>query len=154
MRLEPLLKPELVMVMDGADGCEDVLNALAERASSALPGLDRQRLNEELIDRERRIPTSTPEGVAFPHAMVPEIEETIVVPALVRGGVSFGVETHPKSDIVFGMFGCSEKPFAHVRLLARLARIARGPGALDRFRKCNAPEELFEALVAEDRRHA
>jgi len=154
MRLEPLLKPDLVLVIDGADGCDDVLGALAARAATELDGLDATRLDAELRDRERRIPTSTPEGVAFPHAMVPEITDTIVVPALVPGGVSFGVETHPKADIVFGMFGCSEKPFAHVRLLARLARIARGPGALDRFRACSDTQQFYDALVAEDRKHA
>ena len=32
------------------------------------------------------------------------------------------------------MFGDSNEPFSHVRLLARLARIAHSPGALDRLR--------------------
>lgn len=154
MRLEPLLKPELVLVLSDAADRDAVLSALAERASTAISGLDQATLNAELVEREGRIPTSTPEGVAFPHAMVQEIEETIVVPALVKGGVAFGVETHPKADIIFGMFGSSEKPFAHVRLLARLARIARGPGALDSFRKADTPEAFYDALIAEDRKHA
>lgn len=154
MRLEPLLNRDLVLVLDDPTDRDSVLLSLAARAARALPDLDEGRLNAELLERESRIPTSTPEGVAFPHAMVPEIEETVVVPALVRGGVSFGVESHPPSDIVFGMFGCSDKPFAHVRLLARLARIARGPGALDHLRGADSPQAFYEALIAEDRKHA
>jgi len=153
MRLEPLLDEELVMVVEGAGGKGELLRALAERAAPRLGGVDADAVASELEDREQRIPTSTPEGVAFPHAMLPAIGETVVVAALVRPGVSFGVETHPASDVVFGMFGCSERPFSHVRLLARLARIARGPGALERFRACGDAASFHAALVDEDRKH-
>jgi hypothetical protein len=37
--------------------------------------------------------------------------------------------------------------------LARLARIARGPGALDRFRGCGDREAFQAALIDEDRKH-
>jgi len=153
MRLEPLLNPELVVVLDNPGGKDSVLRALAQAARRVLPHISEDDLVAELSDRERRHSTSTPEGVAFPHAMLGEIENTVVVPALLRPGVNFGSENHPPSDLVFGMFGCAERPFSHVRLLARLARISRGPGALDRLRASQSPAELYETLVEEDRRH-
>ncbi|MCA9293255.1 MAG: PTS sugar transporter subunit IIA [Phycisphaerales bacterium] len=153
MRLEPLLKPELVLVLEGLSDKESVLHALANAALGSLNGVDQTALERELAERERRYPTSTPDGVAFPHAMLPGIQNTVVVAALLRPGVSFGVESHPAADIVFGTFGCSEKPFGHVRLLARLARIARGPGALDRLRAVGDGAALFKQLVDEDRLH-
>jgi PTS system nitrogen regulatory IIA component len=153
MRLEPLLNPELVIVLDDASDKDAVLRALANAARKVLPHISEDDLVTELADRERRHSTSTPEGVAFPHAMLSEIESTVVVPALVRPGVNFGSDSHPPSDLVFGMFGCAERPFSHVRLLARLARISRGPGALDRLRSAKDPEELYSTLVEEDRRH-
>ena len=153
MRLEPLLKPDLVLVLEGLNDKEAVLRALADAAMGALNGVDRADLEKELAERERRYPTSTPDGVAFPHAMLPNIEDTVVIAALLRPGVSFGVESHPAADLVFGTFGCAERPFGHVRLLARLARIARGPGALERLRNATTGEELYARLVDEDRMH-
>jgi nitrogen PTS system EIIA component len=153
MRLEPLLNPELVVVLSDPGDKDAVLRALAQAARRVLPHISEEDLVTELADRERRHSTSTPEGVAFPHAMLDEIESTVVVPALLRPGVSFGSENHPPSDLVFGMFGCAERPFSHVRLLARLARLSRGPGALDRMRAAGSPEDLYKVLVEEDRRH-
>jgi len=153
MRLEPLLNPELVIVLDDAGDKDAVLRSLAQAARRVLPHIPEDELVTELADRERRHSTSTPEGVAFPHAMLDAIESTVIVPALLRPGVNFGSQNHPPSDLVFGMFGCAERPFSHVRMLARLARISRGPGALDRLRAARNPEELYAALVDEDRRH-
>lgn len=154
MRLEPLLNPDLVLVLEGLPDKDAVLHALAKAALGSLNGVDPTALEQELAERERRYPTSTPDGVAFPHAMLPTIQNTVVVAALLRPGVSFGVDSHPAADIVFGTFGCAEKPFGHVRLLARLARIARGPGALDRLRAAKDGPSLFRQLVDEDRLHA
>jgi PTS system nitrogen regulatory IIA component len=153
MRLEPLLNPELVVVLDKPGDKDAVLRELAQTARRVLPHISEDDLITELADRERRHSTSTPDGVAFPHAMLSEIENTVVVPALLRPGVNFGSENHPPSDLVFGMFGCAERPFSHVRLLARLARISRGPGALDRMRAAASSEDLYKVLVEEDRRH-
>ncbi len=153
MRLEPLLNPELVVVLDNAGDKDAVLRTLAQTARKVLPHISEDDLVTELADRERRHSTSTPDGVAFPHAMLSEIENTVVVPVLLRPGVNFGSDSHPPSDLVFGMFGCAERPFSHVRLLARLARISRGPGALDRMRDAHSPEDLYKVLVEEDRRH-
>ncbi len=153
MRLEPLLKPDLVLVLDGVGNREAVLKALASAAVGALNGVDQGVLEKELADREKRYPTSTPDGVAFPHAMLADIETTVVVAVLLRPGVRFGVESHPAADIAFGTFGCAERPFGHVRLLARLARIARGPGALERLRASSDSSELFKRLIDEDRLH-
>ncbi len=153
MRLEPLLDHAMVLVIDEPASKEDVLRRLAEQAVTRIHSIDAAHLAAELEERERRIPTSTPEGVAFPHAMLPAIDDTIVVPALVRPGVDFGTEAHPPSDVLFGMFGCSDRPFSHVRLLARLSRVARGPGALERFRKCTDQQNFYDALIDEDRKH-
>ncbi|MCA9310903.1 MAG: PTS sugar transporter subunit IIA, partial [Phycisphaerales bacterium] len=98
-------------------------------------------------------PTSTPEGVAFPHAMLPAIKKTIIIPAILRPPVDFGVRSHPAASLIFCMFGDSNEPFSHVRLLARLARIAHSPGALDRLRAATDAADLYSILVAEDRAH-
>ncbi len=153
MRLEPLLNPELAVVIERELDKTSVLRLLVEHAKPELPAVDTDELVELLAERERKLPTSTPEGVAFPHAMLPEIDGTVVVPMLVRPGVPFGVETHPPSDMIFGMFGSADRPYSHVRLLARLSRIARGSGALDRFRAAESGQALHSMLLDEDRKH-
>lgn len=153
MRIEPLLVPERVVLLSGLSERDGVLRELAAVASSGLPDRSDDELYEALHERERRYPTSTPEGVAFPHAMLEGIESTVLVAAVVRPSVDFRPGEHPPVDLAFAMFGSSAEPFQHVRLLARLARVCRGDGALDRFRSASDEGAFLEALIDEDRAH-
>lgn len=152
-RLEPMLNTDLVIVGASVPDKAALLDLLAQRAHTLLPGCPIAGLRRELEEREDRHPTSTPEGVAFPHAMLAEIDQTLVIPVLLRPAVSFGVPTHPDVDLVFGIFGAADRPFSHVRLLARLARIVRGEGALERIRGCADAAAFHGVLLDEDRKH-
>lgn len=153
MRLESFLKKSHVLVLSDPSSRNDVFQRIAEAAAASMAGSPVSDLVTALMAREEQMPTSTPEGVGFPHALLPAIDETLVIVALLKPGISFGVADHPPVDLVFGMFGSSEKPWEHVRLLARLARIARGEGALERIRAAEDEESLYEALIEEDRSH-
>ena len=97
--------------------------------------------------------TATPEGVAFPHTLLEGLGETIVVACQVKAGVSFAGGKHPDSTMVFAMVGSKDRPFEHVRLLARLAQIAQEEGTLDRLRGAEDERALYELLLEEDRAH-
>ena len=153
MRIEHLLKPERVVVLSDLSGRDAVLERLARTAAQAMQGREERELFSALHERENKFPTSTPEGVAFPHAMLDGISETVLVTAAVRPAVDFRPGEHPPIDLAFAMIGSVAEPFQHVQLLARLARVCRGPGALDRFRSAGDAEALYEAVLAEDRAH-
>jgi len=149
MRLEYLLDPERTLVLDGLSDRDELLRRLA--AAAAGDALDPEKVEQGIRKRESDAPTSTPEGVGFPHALIEGVEETVLVAARAPAGVNMGAPDQPPTDIFFCMIGSPEKPWEHVRLLARLARIARGEGALDRIREASTPQALHDALVAEDR---
>ncbi|HVZ93692.1 MAG TPA: PTS sugar transporter subunit IIA [Phycisphaerales bacterium] len=153
MRLEPLLRPENVQIVEAAASRDHLLSRLAERAHAEFPSIPGDRLLNELIDREKKYPTSVPEGVAFPHAILPDIDHTLIVAYLCKPAVNFGVKGHAPTALVFGMFANADEPWQHVRTLARLARITHAPGALDRIRSASDAAVLFDLLIAEDRRH-
>ncbi len=153
MRLEPILKPSLTILIEGAADRDDVLKRLAAAAASHAPEHTEVELLEALLAREAQTPTATPEGVAFPHAMLPEVDETLLLVARLKPAVSFGGGDLPAPDLIFCMIGSATKPWEHVRLLARLARVARGPGALERLRTAPDAAAMYEALIEEDRAH-
>ncbi len=158
MRLEGVLSPELTIVMPaprakGAEARDAVLRDLSNRAQSHFPRVAPGGLLAGFLDRERKYPTGTPEAVAFPHVLLPDIDSTVVAALLVKPGVRWSVQDLPPQDLVFAIFGNADKPWEHVRLLARLARIARGQGALDRLREAADGARLYDLLITEDRRY-
>jgi mannitol/fructose-specific phosphotransferase system IIA component (Ntr-type) len=55
---------------------------------------------------------------------------------------------------VFAIAGDAARPWEHVRLLARLSRIAIDEGARQRLRASASDADLLAALLQEDARHA
>jgi len=155
MKLKPLLHTDLAMVLAKPGSRDALLADLSRRIAEHVPGVDAAALESALIAREQQGPTSTPEGVAFPHAMVDDAEETLVAAALLESGVDFQQGEHPPSDVIFVIVGPPDSAWQHVGILARLARICHTPGALKAMRECRdtGGKALYDALCAEDARH-
>ena len=154
MRLEPLLDAGNVLVLRDCRDRDEVLRRLAEHAGGRIAGVPVEGLYESLLDRERRYPTSTPEGVAFPHAMLEQIDQTMVIAARLEPPVGFRPGEHGPIGLVFGIFGSAGRPFQHVQLLARLAMIVRTKAARERLCSVAEAGDLHRALIEEDRAHA
>jgi PTS system fructose-specific IIA component len=153
MALRPYIRPELTFVMESVPSRDVLFSHFVDRVVKLLPGVDANGLRQRLIDRERQMPTSTPEAVAFPHGISPEIDRTWIAVARIAQGVDFGAEDHPRARLVFCMFGSSRDPWEHVRLLARLSRICHTERARNRLRAAADDASLYQALLEEDAAH-
>lgn len=153
MKLSKLIKPELSLVLEGVRDRQALLGKLADHIAQHVPSVDAAGLEAALAAREEQAPTSTPEGVAFPHAMFDGADDTYVAVALVKGGVDFGHDKHPPCDLVFALVGPPDSAWQHVSILARLARICHRPGALMCLRGAGDAKQLFDCLCEEDARH-
>lgn len=153
MVVEPYLHPDLTLVIEGSMTRSELFDRLTEAVDDLIPSIDGKELRRLLEARETQGPTSTPEGVAFPHAMSEEIDRTLIVAIRVVGGVDFGVPGHPRADLIFALFGSPSNPWDHVRLLARLARLMHTEEARQRMRAAKTAEALHQHLLEEDRAH-
>lgn len=152
MELSSTVHRGLAIVDLGTPDADQVLGQLARAAAPEL-GMDANNLHEALRRRERLCPTALPEGVALPHAITSLIPRTIVIPMVVPAGVVMDHD-QPKSDVIIGLFGNMSTPDHHIRMLARLARIANDPGALTALRGARTPDELVHRLLERDAVHA
>ena len=136
---------------EGVKTRDALFEEIARAAASVVTTHDQDTLAKLLARREEQGPTSTAEGVAFPHAVAPGLSPSIIVAARLPKGIDFGRSDHPACNLVFCMFGDSETPWEHVRLLARLARIVRNDDARHQLLSATTPEELLDRLLEQDR---
>ncbi len=136
-------------------GLTDPDAALAAMARVASPelGVDVAALHEALRRRERILPTAMPEGIAFPHVILPGIRRTLVVPMSTPAGVQMAAN-EPPSTLIIGLFAGPGHPNQHLKLLSRLARIANDPESLRLLRAAPNADELVHAMLELDAQHA
>lgn len=154
MALGPHLVDGGTLILTGPVDRTTILMRAAEVAATAMidAGVTAADLLAALEAREKQSPTGTPEGVAFPHAVLPGLPRSVVVAMLVGEAVDFGADR--PCDLVFAMFGDSNQPWVHVRLLARLARITAPADARDRLRQATTGDAFRAGILAEDEANA
>lgn len=153
MKLTPLIQPELTWVFESVDSKQSLIEQMTRRIAEHVGQLNAEALQSALCERESQGPTSTPEAVAFPHAMLDDLTESFVAVCLVKGGVDFGHPDHPPCDLIFLLVGPRHAAWEHLSVLARLARICHTPGALEAMRAAGDGQALCSVICQEDDRH-
>jgi PTS system nitrogen regulatory IIA component len=149
--LEEMLLPALVQRLDRIPDATLLIRTISEQMADAT-GLAAATLEQAFTERLRRGGVATPEGVAFPHAVIAGVRRTVIGCMLIPGGIELDAR-QPPSDLVFAIAGDSARPWEHVRLLARLSRIAGDEASRHRLRACGDGHALIAALRQEDARH-
>ena len=149
--LEEMLLPALVQRLDRIPDATLLIRTISEQMAEPT-GLTGATLEQAFTERLRRGGVATPEGVAFPHAVIAGVRRTVVGCVIIPGGIELDAR-QPPSDLVFAIAGDSARPWEHVRLLARLSRIAGDEEARRRLRACPDGIALLDALRQEDTRH-
>lgn len=150
-----LITPELIRIEKTVADKRQVFEDLAALAVRTELALDYSTLLRSIEEREEMYPTAMDEGIAFPHPRRPlrGLEESLLSLLVVRSGVYFGAPGGGKT-YVFILF-CAPDDSAHVRLLARLARIFHNQRRLiSRLRHMRNPEAILGELIGAERERA
>ncbi len=154
MHLCDFLDPELIFIgLDGEDK-QSLLAELAELTARHIPGVDPKVLLALLRAREEESSTGVGSGVAIPHCFLDGLERSRCVLAQVPGGVAFDAIDDAPVLILFLLLSPPSARMTHLRLLARISRVAHREGFARDAAAATSTEELHELLTCEDRSHA
>jgi PTS system nitrogen regulatory IIA component len=132
----------------------EILEQLADLMARSGKVPDKNALVAALLEREELCSTAVGEGVAIPHAKCEGMTDMCVALAIAKQGVDFGAIDGKPVNIIFGLTGPPGNPEQHIRILSRIARIARNPEFRSALVETKTADELFKVLVEEETRHA
>lgn len=141
--LAPLLAPERMVLQLSCEDWEDALDVVAGRLAAARPGVDAERLAEELRRREEESPCAVGNGVAMPHVFTGGASPAAALVTLATPLKADTPDGQPLRLVVALVDG------GHGReRLVRLAHVARlaGRGLADRLLTARQPGEVLAML--------
>lgn len=147
MRVGDFIEPELVAVGMTATDARGALAAL----TALLKGdpAEQERIERALWEREEAHTTALASGVAVPHATLPGLPRPVLGIGTSATPIPFGAAAVPVR-LVFLLLSPPEQSQLHIKLLARIARVARRPHFVDRLVAARSPTELLQVLEAEE----
>lgn len=126
---------------------ESALRGVAERLAASGAGQS-EELYDALRVREDAHTTALDRGVAAPHATLESVSEPVVMIATTAEPLQFGPAGTMPVRLLFVLLSPSEQAAMHIRLLARIARLARRSGFVDMLADAPSTDELLQRLAA------
>lgn len=148
MQLIDILAPEATKVIGKVSSKKRLLQDLSSVAAASY-GLDADVCLRALQDREALGPTGVGNGVALPHARLPELDRVVGVFIRLDQAIDFDSVDRKPVDLVFGLFAPEASGVEHLKALALVSRNLRDAGLCAKLRANADPAVLFTVLSTE-----
>lgn len=149
--IDDILSPRRVFLDLKPEPKPALLRTITRALQAAGEVADAETLAQMLIRREEMITTGVKRGFAFPHAFTREVEDLGLTIGVVRGGTDYQSLDGEPVEVILMLLGPPDHQAHHLRVLARLSRIARKEGMLEALRDSVSPESMIELLSESDR---
>jgi len=153
MKLREYLRPELIVLDLEARDSAEVIRTLVRRMTELEAVADPATVTQALLAREAVHTTAMGNGVAVPHATVPGLDRPLLLVAVSRDGVRYGPTGIEPIRVFFLLLSPPDRAGLHIKLLARIARLVRHPGLIERLEEASSPEAVFQELERVDAQH-
>jgi len=131
-----------------AETRDEILAELVEAVADEIPA-DKDELVAILIERENQASTALSEGAAVPHGRIEQLERFIMAVGRSKKGIPFGAEDGD-TNIFFFLMAPKRDTGAHLKALARIARVLRREGVKQDIIKAKTAADIYERIIEED----
>ena len=146
MPLLDFLDPRAVLPALRVNGKKQALQELASQAAR-LTGLSDSAIYEALLQRERLGSTGIGEGIAIPHGKLPSLGRIFGLVARLDKPVDFEALDGQPVDVLFLLLAPEGAGADHLKALARVARVLREPGLIERVRATRDATALYAIMT-------
>jgi len=153
MSVEGLLAADAVLCDLKATSKKHLLQELASHAASVI-SLDERLVFDALLERERLGATSVGNGVAIPHARLPDIDTVYGIFTRLAQPIDYDAADDEPVDLVFLLLAPESANNQHLRALAKISRLLKRPEIRASLRGADGAEALYSMLIEDHRKAA
>jgi PTS system nitrogen regulatory IIA component len=143
--IEELVTCDRIVCDLQASNKAELLHRLAGIASERT-GIDAARIEEALDQREKLGTTGLGDGIAIPHARIPELPELTGFFVRLSHPIDFDALDGEPVDLVFVLLAPETARIDHLKALARVARILRD-GQLCNTLRCSEGRDAVHGVL-------
>lgn len=149
MQPSQFIVPDAVLTSLRAKNKKQLLQELSARAAR-LTGLPERDIFDVLLQRERLGSTGLGQGVAIPHGKLAGLKQIVGIFARLPEPIDFEAVDGEKVDIVCLLLAPEGAGADHLKALARISRLLRDAGAVQKLRACKDASAVYAVLTQEE----
>jgi len=129
-----------------------VLEEMVIGIASKVDGIDAEKLQEILVEREKLGSTGIGYGVAIPHGKLKGLNHIIVSFGRSIKGVDFQSLDGKPSHLFFLIIAPEESTANHLKVLARISRLLQDASFRKRLMEAVLHDDIYKIIAEEDRK--
>ena len=153
MDLGDMLARDGIIPLLKAKSKKQALQDMCERAA-VFTGVPQRDIFDTLMQRERLGSTGLGRGIAIPHVKLPGLDRIHCLFARLDTPIDFGSLDNEPVDLIFLLLAPEHASGDHLKALARISRLLRDPGTLERLRGARDKVSLYGVLTSPATSHA
>ena len=150
-RLFPFLHTGAVETKVAVSNKESLIRHISKTFERNTALADANTLEQAFWKRERIQNTDLGQGVAMPHAVIPEAAHTLFGIFTLQDAIDFLSPDRSEVDVCFVTAGPVAQRGIHLKIIGRIARLIKETNLLTRLREAQNSHELVEVLTTLDR---
>jgi len=147
MQLGTILKADAVKSISSCTSKKRLFHDLGELAEASY-GLNADDVIEALMDREGLGPTGVGQGIALPHARIPEAQDVFGLFLRLEKPLDFDAVDRQPVDLVFSLIAPEDAGVDHLKALALVSRTLRNPATCAKLR-ANSDAATLHTILTE-----
>ena len=153
MKLSEYADAGLVVTEIAQGEVGDILAQLVEPLIRAGLVASTDQVVSALTAREKVLSTGIEPGIAVPHAICAGLSGPCLIIGLSSAGIEFRSMDEQPVNVFFVLLSPPDHAGHHIRMLARIARLARHPEFVDAFRTCTDPQDVVSHIERYEAEH-
>lgn len=113
---------------------------------------EKEKVEESMMEREKKGSSGIGEGVAIPHIMSSKVSQTLMAFGQSKKGINFASIDGKPIYLVFLLVGPASDAMLHLKILAKLCRFLHNSLFKQALLKANSKEEIIQAFTEEEKR--
>ncbi len=153
MQLSDLIGTNSVVANLKAGSKKQALQELSQMAAK-LTGVPARDVFATLLQRERLGSTGVGQGIAIPHGKIAQLDRLYGIFARLETPIDFDAMDDQRVDLVFLLLAPESAGADHLKALARISRLLRDPGVIEKLRGSTESSALYAILTEPAASHA
>lgn len=147
MQLGTILKADAVKSIASCTSKKRLFHDLGELAEASY-GLNAVDVIDALIDRENLGPTGVGQGIALPHARMPQTDKVVGLFLRLEKPLDFDAVDRQPVDLVFALIAPQDAGVDHLKALALVSRTLRNNAICTKLR-ANSDANTLHTILTE-----
>ena len=143
MNMADLISKDSILVNVKSKSKKNVLETISDNLANGDSG-QKDTIFDKLYEREKLGTTAFGQGIAIPHARIPQIESPKILFMKLSEGIDFDAIDKKKVDLIFSLIVPDTKDDFHLEILSKVAALVDNKIFVQKIRDLSDKKEILD----------